>query len=203
LSSGPDAHIDTQEATMPGHSEKVMIAVFGRDRPGIVAKISGILARMGCNIEDVSQTILHSRFAGMFVVRPLGEGLSDRQLLEALEQGFQDKELNFWVSPLDDTPTPLSSDNTDPFVITTIGPDQVGLVAGITEILAEFGVNITGLRANVKTEDPSQWVMIYEVEVPASIDRKRFREVLYGRAEALGQQLSLQHREIFEAVHRV
>jgi glycine cleavage system transcriptional repressor len=95
------------------------------------------------------------------------------------------------------------SEDTDPFVLTTTGPDQVGLVAGITSVLAKFGVNINGLRANVQSEDASQWVMIYEVDVPAGVDRKRFREALYAGADALGQQLSLQHRDIFEAVHRV
>jgi len=59
------------------------------------------------------------------------------------------------------------------------------------------------LRANAKAEDASQWVMIYEVDVPESVDRTQLREALYARAKALGQQLSVQHREIFEAVHRV
>ncbi|SDB18042.1 glycine cleavage system transcriptional repressor [Desulfonatronum thiosulfatophilum] len=191
---------------MQDHVQKMMIAVFGRDRPGIVARVSGLLATMGCNIEDATQTILHSRFAGMFVFQPQAESLSTGDVLHALEQGFAGEELTFWVSLLDDATTAQSGDAGQPaapFVITTIGPDQVGLVAGITEVLFRFGVNITALRANVKTEDASQWVMIYEVDVPQQVDRKQFREALYGRAQELRQILSLQHRSIFEAVHRV
>ncbi|GAB6059995.1 glycine cleavage system transcriptional repressor [Desulfonatronum parangueonense] len=196
---------------MQDNVQKMMIAVFGRDRPGIVARVSGLLAAMGCNIEDATQTILHSRFAGMFVFQPKADSLSPSDVLRALEKGFAGEELTFWVSPLDEAMPPGSaeagqtgsSETTDPFVITTIGPDQVGLVAGITEILFRFGVNITALRANVKTEDASQWVMIYEVDVPRQVDRKHFREALYGKAQELQQVLSLQHRNIFEAVHRI
>lgn len=187
---------------MPKHAEKFVIAVFGRDRPGIVARVSGLLAQLGCNIEDASQTILYGRFAGMFVVRPL-QPLALGDLQQRLVEEFFGQELVFWTSPVEkETASPVA-ENTAPFVVTTIGPDQVGLVAGITEVLARFGVNITALRANVKAEDVSQWVMIYEVDVPESIDRSRFREALYARAEALGQQLSLQHRDVFDAIHRV
>lgn len=185
-------------------AQKFVIAVFGRDQPGIVAQVSGLLAQLNCNIEDVSQTILHGRFAGMFVARPLHPhppGLDDLQ--QHLAEAFQGRELLFWTSPVEEDTAVPAAENIAPFVITTIGPDQVGLVAGVTEVLAQFGVNITALRANSQAEDGSQWVMIYEVDVPKSIDRRQFREALYARAEALDQQLSLQHRDIFEAIHRV
>jgi len=191
-----------RENTMPNHAEKIVLAVFGRDRPGIVARVSGLLARMNCNIEDASQTILYGRFAGMFVVRPL-QPLALGDLQQRLAEDFHGQELVFWTSSVEKETAAPVAENTAPFVVTTIGPDQVGLVAGITEVLARFGVNINALRANVKTDDMSQWVMIYEVDVPESIDRGRFREALYARAEALDQQLSLQHRDVFEAIHRV
>ena len=39
---------------------KNLFSVIGRDKPGILAKISAILFSYGCNIEDVSQTILQT-----------------------------------------------------------------------------------------------------------------------------------------------
>jgi glycine cleavage system transcriptional repressor len=89
-------------------------------------------------------------------------------------------------------------------VVTTVGPDRLGLVAGITEVMAHFGANITNLRAAFRGgEDPKRNTMIYEVDIPADIDLKAFREALRERASALGLDLSLQHRDIFEAIHRV
>ena len=45
--------------------------------------------------------------------------------------------------------------------------------------------------------------MIYEVDIPLAVDQNLFREALYERGRQLGLDVSLQHREIFEAIHRV
>ena len=47
---------------------KFVLSVIGKDKPGILAKISTILFAHGCNIEDVSQTILQTEFASIFIV---------------------------------------------------------------------------------------------------------------------------------------
>jgi glycine cleavage system transcriptional repressor len=44
------------------------LSVFGRDRPGIVAAVTRVLADAGCNLEDTSTTILRGHFAMMLVV---------------------------------------------------------------------------------------------------------------------------------------
>ena len=41
--------------------QKFALSILGQDRPGIVAGVAEILADSGCNIEDLSQTILQSR----------------------------------------------------------------------------------------------------------------------------------------------
>ncbi len=37
---------------------KCVISVLGKDRSGIVAAVSGVLAKAGANIDDINQTIL-------------------------------------------------------------------------------------------------------------------------------------------------
>jgi glycine cleavage system transcriptional repressor len=44
------------------------VSVFGRDRPGIVAAVTRVLADAGCNLEDTSMTILRGHFAMMLVI---------------------------------------------------------------------------------------------------------------------------------------
>ena len=58
--------------------KKIIISVIGHDRPGIIAAVSDVLFRNGCNIEDVSQSILQTEFAGVFIASspdtlPVGE----------------------------------------------------------------------------------------------------------------------------------
>ena len=42
---------------------KAILSVIGKDRVGIIARVSGYLQSIGVNIEDISQTILQDYFA--------------------------------------------------------------------------------------------------------------------------------------------
>lgn len=48
--------------------QKYTASFLGRDCPGVVATVSRILEETGCNIEEVTQTILSGEFAAIFVV---------------------------------------------------------------------------------------------------------------------------------------
>jgi glycine cleavage system transcriptional repressor len=183
--------------------EKVVISVIGTDRPGIVAAVSKILSENECNTEDVSQTILQTIFAAIFLAS-IPQDLQPEVLLAKLRAGLESLGLGILLErlkPSQEVPVPPAS---EPFVITTVGSDRLGLVAGVTEVMARFGVNITHLRAAFRGgEDPRRNTMIYEVAVPLNTEHKAFRQALIERAEELGLDLSIQHRDIFEAIHRV
>ncbi len=181
---------------------KVVISVLGTDRPGIVATVSRVLFEHDCNIEDVSQTILQSEFGGIFITT-VPPQLSLDSVQHRLQEALREMNLSVLVKPLETrretTPPP-----SEPFVVTTIGPDRLGLVARITEVMARFNVNITYLKAVFRGgDDPHQNVMIYEVDVPLDMDQQEFRRALRERAQELGLELSLQHRRVFEAIHRI
>jgi ACT domain-containing protein len=41
---------------------RAIVTVVGKDKPGIIAKVSGVLAEKSVNIEDISQTIMQGSF---------------------------------------------------------------------------------------------------------------------------------------------
>lgn len=55
---------------------KCVISVLGKDRSGIVAAVSAVLAECGANIDDISQTILDSVFS-MTMLSTLDESKAD------------------------------------------------------------------------------------------------------------------------------
>lgn len=182
--------------------KKIAVSVLGYDRPGIIAAVSQVLLEHKCNIEDVSQTILQTEFAGIFVAS-VPEGTRETDLLSGLQERLAPMGLSVLVKSVEPRGewTPPES---EPFVITTVGPDRLGLVAGITSLLAQFQVNITGLKAVFRGgSNPQHNVMIYEVDIPIDTDQNVFRTALQACATGLGLDVSVQHREIFEAIHRV
>ncbi|MFP5213260.1 MAG: glycine cleavage system protein R [Acidobacteriota bacterium] len=182
--------------------EKVAISVLGFDRPGIIAAVAGVLFENRCNIEDVDQTILQTEFAGIFIAS-MPEGTTEEALLRRLQERLVPMGLSVLLRKTGEAGewNPPAS---EPFVITTRGPDRLGLVAGVTDIISRFGVNIANLKAVFRgNDDARQNIMIYEVEVPVDIDQKSFRETLHEWAKEFGLDISIQHRDIFEAIHRV
>ena len=86
-------------------------------------------------------------------------------------------------------------------VITVIGYDRVGLIAGISTILAKANVNILDISQTV-VQDYFNMMMI----VDASLSKKPF-EKLGNELSRLGLEMGLKIRcqksEIFEKMHRV
>ena len=182
---------------------KAILSVLGQDRPGIVAAITAVLSRQQCNIENVSQTILQSQFAGIFVVS-IPPDLSLKVVEQGLVKEMQVLDLSVQVKAVQDQEATFLAGESEPFIITTEGPDRIGLVAGITEIIARYGANITNLQAVFKGGDaPGDNIMIYEVDIPLKADQKAFERDLRQRASELSLDISIQHRNIFEAINRI
>jgi glycine cleavage system transcriptional repressor len=183
--------------------KNIVISVLGTDRPGIVASVSKALFDNGCDVRDVSQTILQNEFAGIFVVSMRGETDFER-LQQSLRQSLGVQGLAVFLKPITQGAQEEVLPKGEPFVVTTMGPDRMGLVAGITEVMAGFGVNIMNLKAIFRGgNDPTNNIMIYEVNVPVGLDQRTFREALARRARELELDLSMQHRDIFEEINRL
>ena len=183
--------------------EKVIISVLAQDRPGILAAISRNLFMKNCNIENVSQTSLQSEFAGIFIVsKP--KTLSTEALQSHLDNALTPSGLHVHVKNLAQKDSVSESTQTEPFVITSRGPDRKGLVAEITEVIARYGVNITNMQAVFKGgQDPEGNMMIYEVDVPVDTDQQALYRDLRKKVKKLDLDINIQHRNIFEAINRI
>ena len=182
---------------------KLILSVLGHDRPGIIAAVSGILFENDGNIEAVSQTILQTQFSGTFIVS-IPESKTVEALREKLQAGLGLLGLEVLIRRVEQKEPLPSLIDAEPFVITTQGPDQKGLVARITAIIARHGVNVTNLQAVFKGgDDPENNIMIYEVDIPRSIDKEALYRDLREKAVALSLTLNIQHRKIFEEMNRI
>ena len=73
---------------------KAIITVLGRDRVGIIAAISNILAGAGINILDISLTIMQEVFTMIMVVDTVNSTIEYGELAEKLEQAGKSLELS-------------------------------------------------------------------------------------------------------------
>ncbi len=59
---------------------KAIVTVIGKDKAGIIAKVSGVLAENFVNIEDISQTIVQGNFTMLMLCDLEGAKVSLKEL---------------------------------------------------------------------------------------------------------------------------
>lgn len=69
---------------------KCVLTVIGKDKPGIIARVSGLLANKNVNIEDISQTIMQSTFTMIMLVNIANASVSMKELREELKKIGED-----------------------------------------------------------------------------------------------------------------
>jgi len=86
-------------------------------------------------------------------------------------------------------------------VVTVIGADKPGIVAGITAVLAKHNVNIVDIAQTV-VRGIFSMIMIVDLST-GNIDLPRLREELVSRGKELGVEVSVNHIAVFKAMQRV
>ncbi|MDR0445448.1 MAG: ACT domain-containing protein [Oscillospiraceae bacterium] len=65
---------------------RAIVTVIGRDRVGIIAEVSGALARANVNILDITQTVTREYFTMMMLVDTSGFAGAFSELADSLDE---------------------------------------------------------------------------------------------------------------------
>ncbi|HHZ19186.1 MAG TPA: ACT domain-containing protein [Firmicutes bacterium] len=85
-------------------------------------------------------------------------------------------------------------------VVTVMGQDKIGIVAGITKILAELKINIIDISQTLLQDI---FAMLLMVELADDADLVAIKEQLEAEAKKLGVRVVIQHEDVFRYMHRV
>lgn len=77
---------------------QAVITVVGKDKVGILAKISGICANLGVNVQEVTQNILGGTFAMLMLVDISKCSVEFNALAEMLSDGGKELEVDVTVT---------------------------------------------------------------------------------------------------------
>ena len=156
---------------MPG---PLAVTVIGTDRPGIVAAVTKALYDAGCNLEDVTSTILRGHFSMMMVVRPPA-GVDAAAVESALDPAAREMDLVVAARPVEET-SEAPDDSTH--VVSVYGADRPGIVFRVADALAAAGANVTDLTSRViGSADEPVYALMLEIsalapeEVGAALER--------------------------------
>jgi len=169
---------------------ELAITVVGRDRPGIVAEVSGALSALGLNLTDSSMTLLRGHFA-MTLICVGGEDSLDAAAVEAaLASLTAGGDLVATVRVVPPEPVPPAPGN--PYTLIVHGADRLGIVAAVTGLLARVGGNVTDLTTRLSG---TLYLLSAEVDLPSTVDVDELCEELDEVARQLGVEVSLRSVE--------
>ncbi|MCP4700137.1 MAG: amino acid-binding protein [Gammaproteobacteria bacterium] len=120
-----------------------MLTLVGKDRPGIVAKISTVLYEGGANLGAASMQRLGDCFTIMLMVNMGGT-------VEELEAIVKPAAESLRLCVHTDSIEEKLHEHQEPDVCVSVyGADRAGIVAQVTSVLAEAGLNILELESDL------------------------------------------------------
>jgi len=170
-----------------------ILSLFGKDRPGIVANVSRVLYELGLNIEDSSMTRLGNEFVIMLVLSS-GKTISVDDILKALEKVQTEFELSVTCKPIPEDQALTKPQKLFLYRIVVFGSDKPGIVYHVSNLLANYNVNIYDLRTQ-KSGDI--YVMFIECESKEDVYENLKRD-LDSLKNKLKVDISIEPQEVTE-----
>lgn len=164
---------------------ELAVTAIGADRPGIIARVTGVLRDHGGNLEDSSMTILRGQFAIMLLV---STDAAPGELEAALAAATADLGLVVAVREVGEGTVTVPATH----VLSVYGTDRPGIVHAVAQRLATHGVNVTDLTTRVLQGERPVYAMMMEVSVPEGQD-----------PDALAHDLASEVEEVEASIHPI
>ncbi|HUW83294.1 MAG TPA: ACT domain-containing protein [Phycisphaerae bacterium] len=171
-----------------------LLTAMGRDRPGIVAAVSGVLYECGCNIEDSTMARLGGDFAIMLMVSLPG-GLSCEVLSDRLDRVRVEMNLTLQLTAVSEEEAAARGTEAASYVIHVYGADRKGIVAKVTGHLAARQINIANLTTHIIAHQNPLYVMMIDVVLPRGVDSGQLAEELAGIGRDIGVQITVRPKD--------
>jgi glycine cleavage system transcriptional repressor len=176
--------------------QRFIMTAFGKDRPGIVADVTGILYENGCNLEDTSMTLLAGEFT-LILLFTAGSAEVDAPLSKACRRLEQEKGISAFLRPLEARGTAKPSARVIACALHVEGLDQAGIVYKVSRFLASHRINIVDLKSTVKASPESgtaMYVMDIQVQIPDDTTMDPVEKGLRAVADELNVDITLSGR---------
>lgn len=181
----------------PAAKDRILVTVTGRDRPGVTATLTGILAAQGAALHDIEQVVVHEQLTLCLLVGlPRSRDVLKELLFAAKELGM---ELEF--NPVTDGPEKEQPPQGQMYVITAIGPALgANNIHAIASTLAAEGANIEKIS---RLSEGSLASVEIHARLPDSGDPERLKRSLLAQAMRASFDVSLQREGLYRRSKRL
>jgi len=179
---------------------QMIISVLSKDRPGIIADVTGAIFELDGDLADLNQSILRN-YLTMILIATFPCEVTPEDVIARLSHVKSKSKFNVIVKQLD-TEIEQGSDTMPQktYVVTAQGKNKSGLVFGISSFCYQRNINILDLSTTLQD---GQYTMILQIDLTGIENIKKLREELVKYAEGSGLHVMMQHYDIFKVTHEV
>jgi phosphoserine phosphatase len=191
-------------------NETILIHFSGRDRPGLTAELTAILASFDTCVLDVGQAVVHETLSlGLLVEIPRGEsfrGVQDALVARSRELRLQ---VEFTSIPKTDLDEWISSQGKDQFIVTILGRAiSANHLARVSAIVAEHGLNVDRIerlsgRLSLAVHSPDANACVELTVSGDSSSEQSMRAAFLATAHDLKIDIAFQRESIFRRNRRL
>ena len=181
-------------------NKQLVISVMSKDRPGIIADITGVILDLGGDLADLNQSVLGGYFTMILLVE-----FDKNVTAEDVFAGFSHiKSKTKIEATIKEMEVPIEVEKrhlpTETFIVTVQAENRKGLVKIIGDFFYKRKINVLDLET---TRQHKQYIMIFQVDLSQIQSLEVLREELQICADLEELDIVLQHNDIFKATHEV
>lgn len=177
----------------------MIISVMSKDRPGIIADITGAIFKLGGDLADLNQTILCG-YLTMILSASFDPEVTKEDVVAAVSHIKSPCKFEVSIKETDDDP-PAQEPPAESYILTVQGPNRAGIVHGISSFCYRHNINITDLATTLKNNLYSMALQLDMRHCDVSLDL--LRQDLQNYAKDNNLTVVIQHNDIFMATHEV
>ena len=191
-------------------NETILIHFSGRDRPGLTAELTAILASFDTCVLDIGQAVVHETLSlGLLVEIPRGEsfrGLQDALVAKSRKLQLQ---VNFTPVAKTDLEDWISSQGKDQFIVTILGRAiSANHLARVSAIVAKHGLNVDQIerlsgRLSLAVHSPDANACVELTVSGDSASEQSMRAAFLATAHDLKIDIAFQRESIFRRNRRL
>lgn len=181
--------------------KQMIISVMSKDRPGIIADITGAIYQLEGDVADLNQTVLCG-YLSMILSASFEPEVTKEDLLAAISH--VKTSCKFEVSIKELAPGQLEEYLGAPaetYVLTVQGPNQTGIVHGISKFCYNHNINIFDLATTLQDDRFTMALQLDLTNCSSSLDS--LQQKLDEYSEESGLTIFMQHNDIFQVTNEV
>ncbi|MDR3629691.1 MAG: ACT domain-containing protein [Desulfocapsaceae bacterium] len=179
---------------------QMIISVMSKDRPGIIADVTGAIFELDGDLADLNQSVLCG-YLTMILIATFKNTITPEDVIAKLSHTKSDIKFDAIVKVMD-TPIEMMQAQLPEktYILTAQGKNQHGLVYGISSFCYQRNINIMDLATTLADD---QYTMILQLDLSSIASIKEVRDDLDAYAKKTGLRVVLQHNDIFRVTNEI